>query len=111
MAAVSVVNLTIHKGTYFEETFALTGEDGIGLNLTNASATAKLKKHPTAGIAYTFSTTLTVSESTVKITMPSTVTSTLPSGRSYYDVIITSSSGTISKVLQGNVIVEETAST
>lgn len=110
MAAVSVVNLTIHKGTYFEETFSLTAEDGLGLNLTGASVTAKLKKHPTAGIAYTFSTTLTVNDSTVKITMPSAVTATLPGGRSYYDIIITSSGGIVSKVLQGNVIVEETAS-
>jgi len=110
MAAVSVVNLTIQKGTYFEETFSLTAEDGKGLNLNGATATAKLRKHPTAGVAYTFSTTTTVSDSTVKISMTSGVTSTLPSGRCYYDLLITTSGGTISKVLQGNVIVEETAS-
>jgi hypothetical protein len=109
MASVSAVNLTIHKGTYFEETFSLTAEDGLGLNLIGSIATAKLKKHPTAGIAYTFSTTTTVGDSTIKISMPSTVTSKLPSGRCYYDVIVTSSGGIISKVVQGNVIVEETA--
>jgi len=109
MAAVSVVNLTIHKGTYFEETFSFTAEDGLGLNLTGTTARAKLKKHPTAGIAYTFSTTSTINDSTVKISMTSAVTSTLPSGRCYYDLIITSSGGIPSKVVQGNVIVEETA--
>jgi len=109
MAVVSSVNFTIHKGTYFEETFSLIAEDGQGLNLTGSTATAKLKKHPTAGIAFTFSTTTTIADSTVKISMTSDVTSTLPSGRCYYDLIITSA-GTISKVLQGNVIVEETAS-
>jgi hypothetical protein len=110
MAAVSAVNLTIHKGTYFEETFSLTAEDGLGLNLTGATATAKLKKHPTAGVAYTFSTLTTIADSTVKISMSNTVTSTLPSGRCYYDIVITSSGGIKSKVLQGNVIVEETSS-
>jgi len=28
MASVSAVNLVIQKGTYFEETFSLTAEDG-----------------------------------------------------------------------------------
>jgi hypothetical protein len=111
MAAVSAVNLVIQKGTYFEETFSLAAEDGLGLNLINNVATAKLKKHPTAGVAYTFSTTLTVGDSTVKISMSPAVTATLPSGRCVYDLILTSTtSGTISKVLEGNAIVQETVS-
>jgi hypothetical protein len=111
MAAVSVVNLVIQKGTDFEETFSLTAEDGLGLNLTGQSATAKLKKYPTSSTSYNFTTTLTVADSTVKIAMSDDVTATLPSGRCYYDIVLTSSGGAKSKVLQGNVIVEETAST
>jgi len=110
MAAVSSVNLVIQKGTYFEETFFLDAEDGLGLNLTNTTATSKVRKHPTAGIAHTFSTTTTVSDSTVKISMTSDKTAELPSGRSYYDVLLTSAGGTITKVLEGNVIVKETVS-
>lgn len=110
MAAVSAVNLVIQKSTYFEETFSLSAEDGLGLNLTNQTAVAKLKKHPTAGIAYTFSTTLTVADSTVKISMSPAVTATLPSGRCVYDVILISSNGVPSKVVEGNVIVQETVS-
>ena len=110
MATVRAVNLTIQKGTYFEETFSLAAEDGLGLNLTNITATSKLRKYPTAGLAYTFSTTTTVSDSTVKISMTSDKTADLPSGRCYYDVLITSSGGVVSKVLEGNAMVEETAS-
>lgn len=110
MAAVSAVNLVIHKGTYFEETFSLSAEDELGLNLTSQTATAKLKKHPTAGIAYTFSTTLTVSDSTVKISMSPQVTATLPSGRCVYDLVLTSSGGVPSKVVEGTAIVEESVS-
>lgn len=110
MAAVSVVHLVIQKGTDFEETFALTAEDGGILNLTNQTATAKLRKHPTASTSYSFSTTLTVSDSTVRIAMSDDVTATLPSGRCYYDIVLTSSGGAKTKVLQGNVIVEETVS-
>ena len=111
MAAVSAVNLVIQKGTYFEETFAFSSEDESGLNLTNQTATAKLRKHPTAEVAYTFSTTITVAESTVKISMSSAITATLPIGRCVYDIILTSSSsGIISKVVEGNVFVQETVS-
>ena len=110
MASVSAVNLVIHKGTYFEETFALSADDDLGLNLVNQTATAKLKKHPTAGVAYTFSTTLTVSDSTVKIEMAPEVTATLPSGRCVYDLVLTSITGITSKVVEGTVIVEESVS-
>ena len=110
MAAVSVVNLTIQKGTYFGDTFSLTAEDGLGLNLSNQIATAKLRKHYTAGIAYTFSTTITVAESTVKIEMSPAVTAILPSGRCVYDVILSSSGGSTSKVVEGTILVQETVS-
>ena len=111
MAAVSAVNLVIQKGTYFEETFSLSADDGSGLNLTNQIATSKIRKHATAGVAYTFSTTITVAESTVKISMSPAITATLPSGRCVYDIILTSSSsGIISKVVEGNVFVQETVS-
>lgn len=110
MSAVSSVNLKIQKGTSFEETFTLTDSSGSGLNLTNSTATSKLRKYPTAGIAYTFSTTTTVSDNTVKISMAPDKTSELPSGRCYYDLLITYSGGTVLKVVEGNVIVEETSS-
>ena len=110
MAAVSVVNLVIQKGTDFEETFGLTAEDGLGLNLTNYSAVAKLRKYPTSSESFYFQVTITVADSTVKIIMSSAVTSTLPSGRCYYDLLLTSSGGVVSKVIEGNVIVQETSS-
>jgi hypothetical protein len=110
MSAVSSVNLKIQKGTTFEETFVLTDETGLGLNLKNSVATSKLRKYPTAGLAYTFSTTSTVSESTIKLSMTPSQTSVLPSGRCYYDILVTDSTGIVTKVIEGNVIVEETSS-
>jgi hypothetical protein len=110
MAAVRAVNLTIHKGTYFEETFQLSSEDNAELNLSNKIASAKLKKHPSASTSYPFSATLTVGTGAVKISMASTITATLPSGRCCYDVILTTNGGIVSKVVEGNIIVEDTIS-
>lgn len=111
MAAVFESNLTIQKGANFEETFTLSGEDGIPINLVGSFATCKLKKHPTAGIAYTFSTLSTVATGTIKISMTPEVTSTLPSGRCYYDLFITyPNDNLVSKVVQGTAIVIESVS-
>lgn len=110
MAQVSAVNLIIHKGLPFEETFFLSAEDGGGLNLTGSSVVAKLKKHPTASTSYPFSTTITIADSSVKVSMASSITASLPSGRCVYDMILTNQLGTITKVVQGNMIVENTVS-
>lgn len=110
MASVSAVNLVIHKGTTFEELFTFSGEDGGILNLNGSTATAKLKKHPTAGIAYTFTTTTTIADGTIKISMSPDKTSELPEGRCYYDLLITYYNGLTSKLVEGNAIVQETAS-
>ena len=110
MAAVSAVNLVIQKGVNFEETFFLTAEDGGGLNLTGQTVVAKLKKHPNATTAFSFSTTVTIGDSSVKITMSGATTATLPSGRCVYDIVLTSSGGIKSKVVEGTVLVQESVS-
>ena len=110
MAAVSAVNLVIHKGTYFEETFTLNAEDGSGLNLTGNSVVARLRKHPTSSTYHSFTPTITIADSTVKVSMASTVTAALPSGRCVYDIILVSSGGIPAKVVEGTVIVQETVS-
>lgn len=109
--AVPAVNLTIDKGTDFEATFNVSNSDGSVFSLTNYSAAAKIRKHPTATESKSFSTTITVATGEIKISMGSTITADLSSGRNYYDVIITQSgSNKIQKVFEGTVIVNETVS-
>ena len=111
MASVSAVNITIHKVTSFEESFTLTGEDGIPLNLVNSTVTAKLRKYPGADTAFNFSAEVTIATGTIKLKMTPEVTSTLPTGRAYYDILVTNNtSNLVTKVVNGNVLVEETAS-
>jgi hypothetical protein len=108
---MSAVNLVIQKGTDFEAVFYLTEDNGKVLNLTNHTAVAKLRKHPTAAKSYSFNATLNISEGSVMITMPKQITSTLPSGRCYYDILITyTGTNTTIKAGFGSIIVEETAS-
>ena len=111
MAAVSNVNLVIHRGTAFTEQFNLSADDGSDLNLTGYSAVDKLRKHPTSTRSFDFSTAITILDSSIQISMTSTLTATIPSGRAYYDLIVISPDGSASKLVQGNVLVEDTSST
>lgn len=108
---MSAVNLVIEKGTDFESVFYLSRDDGDMYNLTNHSAVAKLRKHPKSATSYPFSVSLNIGDGSVKIAMSKQVTSTLPSGRCYYDVLITyAATNTTTKVASGTIIVEETSS-
>jgi hypothetical protein len=109
MAATSV-NLTIDKGTDFEATFNLSNSDSSIANLSGASIVARIKKHPTATSYKSFSSTITIATGKVKISMAASVTSELTSGRNYYDIILTDGSGTVSKVIQGMVLVNDSVS-
>jgi hypothetical protein len=107
--AVPAVNLTIEKGTTFEATFNVNNADGSVFSLANYTATAKIRKHPTAPNPKSFSTSITVATGEIKISMGSTVTADLTAGRNYYDVIITQvSTNKIQKVFEGTAIVSDT---
>jgi len=107
----AVINLSIDKGTSFEATFNLTNFDDSVASLAGYTATARIKKHPTATSYKSFSTTVTAATGKIKISMGSTITSQLDSGRNYYDVVIANNSGSsITKVFEGTVIVKDTVS-
>lgn len=109
--SVPVVNLRLEKGTDFEATFNVTNSDGSIFALNNYSATAKIRKHPTASTSKSFNTTITTSKGEIKVSMGATNTADLSSGRNYYDVTITeSTSNKITKVFEGMIMVVDTVS-
>ncbi len=107
----SAINLSLDKGTTFESTFIVKNADDSAFNLTGYTATARIRKHPAASDYKSFQTTVTSAKGEIKISMASTVTSDLSSGRNYYDVVITNNVGTsISKVFEGMILVSDTVS-
>jgi hypothetical protein len=112
--SVSVVNLTIEKGTDFSLSLKLKS-NGTPINLTGYSFSAKMRKHYAATSYYPFNVTTVqpLSSGTVTIGMASTITSTIPNGRYVYDVLVSSGIGSTSitsKYFKGTVIVEGTSS-
>lgn len=110
MSAVVAQNLTIDKGTTFEETFYFTNDDSSVLILNDSVAIAKLRKHPFSETYYSFSCEILELQGAIVLTMDSEITSTLPSGRCVYDIIIEYDGGKMKKLVEGTVIIKESVS-
>lgn len=109
--AVPAVNITIEQGADFSSTFTITNSDGTVYNLLNNTAVAKVKKFPESTTSYDFSTSITVSTGKITLTMSDDITSTIPAGRYYYDILITNTvTGLKTRVIEGMVFVSASIS-
>lgn len=109
--AAYAVNFTLDKGTDFEEEFNLTEDDGSPLSLIGYTAAAKIRKHPTSSSYVPFTITFVNREQGIlKISLNNSQTSLVSSGRNYYDIILIDSNDKITKIIEGNILVNDTAS-
>lgn len=108
--SVPAVNIVIEKNTDFSTNFKLK-RNGAPFDLTGYTFTSKLRKHYTSSTSYNFTVTLLtpLANGIIKVGMASSITATIPSGRYVYDVLATST-GITTKVIEGTVLVEGTAS-
>jgi len=76
--------------------------------LTGFSASAQMRKHPGSSSATNFSTTITdPTGGKIRVGLTTSQTSSLKPGRFMYDVLITDTSGEVTRVLEGAVLVRE----
>jgi hypothetical protein len=109
--AVTAVDLVLPQGTDFEQNFTLFNDDGNRLPLVGYAITSKLRKHYGATGVTTFtSSILDESLGVIRISLNKEQTSSLKPGRHYFDILVTSSSNITTKVVEGMIIVEGTAS-
>jgi hypothetical protein len=108
--SVYAVNYTLDKGTDFETELNLTEDDGSSLNLVGYTASAKIRKYPTSPKYKPFTITFIDREKgRLKISLSNSQTTGLQAGRNYYDLLLTDGTGKVRKVIEGNIIVNETA--
>lgn len=105
MAATPTVNIVIAQGTHFSEVFSSTEADGSSSSLVGYSGASQIKKHPGSTSSESFSVSIVGGTGEVSIAMTSGVTARLKPGRYYYDIILTSSSGTVSRMVEGQALV------
>ena len=105
MAATPSTNIIIPQGADFEKVFTSKETDGSISDLTGFTGVSKLKKHPTSVKSHTFTVGITSATGKVSIAMTSGETVKISPGRHNYDIFLTSPSGAVSKLVEGQVTV------
>jgi hypothetical protein len=105
MAATPSVNIVIAQGADFSEVFTSTETDGSASNLTGYTGVSKIKKYSTSPTSQSFTVSITPATGEVSIAMTSGKTVKLSPGRYNYDVYLTSSGGSVSRLVEGQAIV------
>jgi len=108
--AVPAINISIDKSTSFSQDFIVKNSDQTAMNLTGYTATSKVRKYPEDSSYNSFTCGITSSTGVINISMGATTTAVLTTGRNYYDIIITSGVGTVTKVYEGTAMVTATVS-
>ncbi len=100
-----VSNIVIEQGSTFTNTYFVEDSNNTTLNLSGYSGAAKLAKHPTSSSKTDFTVTITASTGSVSIGLTDGKTVSLKPGRYVYDVLLTSSNGTKTKIVEGTALV------
>lgn len=100
---VGKADLIIDIGTDFSVTFDFTDENGDSVDISTYTATSKMRNWYTS--SNTISMTANVGASSLTLSLTSNTTTNLDAGRYVYDVFVTSTSNTITKIIEGWVTV------
>lgn len=111
-SSVYTANLTIYTGTDFSQDFVFEKTDtNSRFNLTGYSICARMKKAEESKTSIPFTISIIdVANSRIVISMNSTTTSTLKSGKYLYDILFQSPDGKIERIVEGTVDVKRTVS-
>jgi hypothetical protein len=107
--AVSAINITIEQGADFTATYNIKDPDESSASLVNYTAIGTLKKHSGAATGYQFVSLLDTNTAILDISLSRTVTASLNPGRYYYDLFLISPSGIRTKIIEGNALVNGSA--
>ena len=107
MAAVYVSNLVINTGTTFEQTFTLEdSESATLLDLTGYTVKSTMRKHPDSSAKTDFTASIpNPTTGVIKVGLTSTASSDLKGGRYMYDIIVIDGANTVTRVVEGSVMV------
>ena len=99
----SISNIFIDQGATFTTTLTINDSHGSALDLTNYTAIAQIRKSPSSSTSTSFTVAFASDRTTGQLTISLTDTQTtaLEAGRYNYDVLITDSSGTKTRVVEG----------
>lgn len=98
-------NLVVDQGANFSASIDLTDASDVIFNLTGYTVAAQMRKNYTSSVATTFTASHNNTGGKITLVLSSATTAVIEPGRYLYDVEITSSGGTITRVVEGIVTV------
>ena len=102
----SISNIFIDQGATFTTTVTVTDANGDAVNLSGYSVAAQIRKTFLSSTASAFTASISnASSGEITISLSPTQTTALEAGRFVYDVLITASGGTKTRVVEGQVTV------
>ena len=102
----SISNIFIDQGATFTTTVTVTDANGDAVNLSGYSVAAQIRKTFLSSSATAFTASISnASSGEITISLTDTQTTALEAGRFVYDVLITASGGTKTRVVEGQVTV------
>ena len=102
----SISNIFIDQGATFTTTVTVTDSSGSAVNLSGYSVAAQIRKTFLSASATAFTASISnASSGEITISLTPTQTAALEAGRFVYDVVITASGGTKTRVVEGQVSV------
>ena len=102
----SISNIFIDQGATFTTTVTVTDSNGDAVNLSGYSVAAQIRKTFLSSSATAFTASISnASSGEITILLTDTQTTALEAGRFVYDVLITASGGTKTRVVEGQVTV------
>jgi len=104
--AAGTYNFVLDQGATFTRQLTVK-ENGSAMNLTGYSVASKMRStHDTSTVAGTFTCTISnASGGIITISMTSSTTANIEEGMYVYDLEITSSGGTVTRLMEGNITV------
>lgn len=105
----AVTNLVVYQGSDFQNTFFVTDDNGAQFDLTDYTGECKIKKHYSSSGFTSMQVNINPPENSGSVTLSLTnaVTAAMTPGKYVYDVVLTSSFGIKSRVLEGILTVVE----
>ena len=96
-------NIVIDQGADFSSTITVTDSAGDALDLTGYTGSGQIRKHYTSNTAtdFTISFSSPRTSGAITLSLSRDVTSAMDAGRYVYDVEITSSANTRSRLVEG----------
>lgn len=98
-------NIVIDQGTSFSTSINLTDTDDAVIDLTDFTGAAQMRKHFTSSNSTPFVVTIVPADGVVQLSLTANTTANLVAGRYVYDVELTDTNGTISRIVEGIVTV------